>query len=59
MKHTFKFKGRDGSLGYKNGELYNLTVIFSGTPITIVRDDGTGTCVYSNIVKFMENWDLA
>lgn len=59
MKHTFQFKGRDGSLGYYNGELYNLTVTVNCASITIVRDDGTGTCVYSNIVKFMENWDLA
>ncbi len=72
-----KFIGDDGSLGFKHGVKYKLSVSdnlsgivdpkFKDADIIINRlgtlkdnimtkDSGKHTCVYSNIVTFLENW---
>lgn len=47
-----RFIGEDGSLGYKNGEIYNLQMI----GMIIQRTDGKGTCTYESLSSFLKNW---
>jgi len=61
-----EFKGQDGSLGYRKGRSYILTVyeagpldsFFGHPPIVIKRRDGTGSCPYGSTKKFLENWNV-
>ena len=48
-----KFIGRD-SLGYKNGDIYELKI--KENSITLM--DGSQLCLYSNIQTFLKNWDV-
>lgn len=55
-----KFKGKDLSLGYKTGQIYDL--ILSQTKnnpqIEIKRNyKGQGLCIYSNLKTFLQNWE--
>lgn len=57
---NYKFIGADSSLGYRNGQVYELTIskkkeLFH-TWIVIQRADGTGLCPYSDIETFLANW---
>ena len=57
---TAKFVGEDGSLDFKNGSKYKLTVhINTHTNEIIVKSIGvlnTGAiCVYTNIYKLLDN----
>lgn len=49
------FTGKD-SLGYKNGEEYDLLVVNSNY-IAIKRIDGSGGCNYNTFVLFLNNWN--
>ena len=53
-----RFVGADGSLGYRNGLVYDLYV-WSTTryPVVIRRMDG-GYCPYSSEVAFGRNWEI-
>ncbi len=52
------FIGRDGSCGFKNGYQYKLTIqSFVGDRIIIREEKDSKKCGYSNIFKFLDNWD--
>ncbi len=57
------FTGKDGSLGYRTNEKYDLIVqsapLFGipGAQIIVSRLDGSGRCPYRNIITFLQNWD--
>lgn len=58
---TAKFVGEDGSLDFKNGSKYKLTVhINTHTKEIIVKSIGIlnigAICVYTNIYRFFDNW---
>lgn len=57
-----KYKGLDGSLGYKTGveyilELHDISMIPRISNVGIKRLDNNGVCIYSTFAKFMENWE--
>lgn len=57
----FKYIGENGSMGYKNGQVYDIEPIpFSPYPFAIQTSepDGTEACPYSGFQKFFENWEL-
>lgn len=66
IKKLCKFKGKNGSLGYKTGSAYMLILSESRdrvdkleTTIHIKRtSDNLGRCIYSNWDKFLENWEV-
>ena len=52
------FKGTNGSCGYELDKEYNLYIESNTSGIIIRRNrKGWGICIYSNIEKFLENWD--
>ena len=52
------FKGTNGSCGYETNKEYTLYIESNTSGIIIRRNrDGWGICQYSNIEKFLENWD--
>lgn len=56
-----KFRGQDGSLGYKNGRWYELKLHQVPSPVSsdnieISRMDNTGICQYDDIYQFLNNW---
>lgn len=59
MKIAAIFKGTN-SLGYVHNSLYDLKINShaNDSTVNIVRQDGSGGCVYGSIVAFLENWDL-
>ena len=58
MKVIAKFKGKNGSLGYVNGRTYMLTIREqpNGSIWITRKEEYGGSCEYSNIIKFFENW---
>lgn len=52
------FKGTNHSLGYITGQEYELVVkqVVRSNDILIHRIDGTGECVYSDTILFLDNW---
>lgn len=51
------FNGKDGSLGYTKGVDYRLTVTTKRFgAIHIEREDGTGDCIYEDVINFLDNW---
>jgi hypothetical protein len=54
MKIRAIFRGADGSLGYRNGIIYDLILIKN----TVKLWNGKQQCVYSNTQKFLENWEV-
>lgn len=64
IKKLCRFKGKDGSLGYKTGSAYMLTLSESRDKVdslqtTIYMDCyGRSRCIYSNWDKFLENWEI-
>lgn len=55
IKISAIFTGTDGSLGYVNGRTYLLTLSQVLGNIHI-EGEGVRPCVYSSVVKFLENW---
>lgn len=51
------FIGRDGSLGLKYGQNYEIKAIKGKSPINIVIDNKIG-CPYSTIEAFFANWKV-
>lgn len=52
------FKGHNKSLGYLTDYEYTLIVEEEKSgKIKIVTDDGNGECLYSSVIRFLENWD--
>ena len=52
------FKGTNGSCVYELDKEYNLYIESNTSGIIIRRNRiGWGICQYSNIEKFLENWD--
>lgn len=68
MKVRAKFKGKDGSLGYKNGSDYsldfnNITHPFGSTKEVIHIEKANDleritTVIYSSLRKFLDNWEV-
>lgn len=54
----YRFIGKDGSMGFINGNIYDLEVFKKGNEILIYAKSGV-KCPYQNINKFKENWELA
>lgn len=55
-----RFTGTDGSLGYRNGKVYDLRIQrIAGAehPITIRRRTGFGLCPYRSEQAFWANWE--
>ena len=52
MHELFKFKGKDGSLGYERGRIYMLFVIGSDKPTIITPH----YCPYDSWELFLQNW---
>ncbi len=56
-RKTYTFIGKDGSLGYRSGERYELIIKEGGRyPISITRADGDGFCGYGSWDAFRANW---
>jgi hypothetical protein len=55
-----RFKGEEGSMGYKNDRVYDLRVIMNPGKFNLHIEnlDGTQQCPYSSIYSFLNNWDL-
>jgi hypothetical protein len=56
----FRFIGQDGSLGYRNGQVYRLYFKVAGDGHIIafsLEDAETHSCPYT-VAGFMENWEL-
>jgi len=56
-----RFKGKDGSLGYRKGKIYSLIV--NKTPnqwgdMAISTITGRMYCPYKNWETFLLNWDI-
>lgn len=57
MSKRLTFLGTDGSLGYRTGSTYYIKIFnFPDGTVAIERTDGTGYCIYSNVIRFLENW---
>ena len=57
---TARFKGQDGSLGYKNGKNYKLRLTHDNGDEISIQDTSknpAGNCRYSNMLTFMQNWE--
>ena len=50
------FKGKDGSLGYKNGQEYLLQVEQYDNS-KMLRIEHPTKCVYSTLTSFLRNWE--
>ena len=58
---TATFTGADGSLGYKNGQEYNIDLfkgLLNGTPTTFLKvsDQEMEMIAYDSIISFLSNW---
>lgn len=60
-----KFKGRDGSLGYKTGGTYKLLFSLEDNNNTFRKkifiedvEEVCQPCVYSNLKTFLDNWEV-
>lgn len=61
MKIKAKFKGANGSLGYKNGSNYKLRFTVSDGQITITPYNDLDTCSicrYDSLRSFLNNWQV-
>ena len=65
IKKLCIFKGKDGSLGFKKGSAYLLTLSESRdrvdrlrTTIHMTNSNGLGRCIYNNWDKLLENWEI-
>jgi hypothetical protein len=50
-----KFQGRDGSLGFHNGETYNITVKHQGGEMIVIEFNNI-ICEYQSLIAFLDNW---
>lgn len=54
-----KFKGTNGSLGYKTDKEYQLKFwVIPTHGVSIQNSDGTGYCPYSKLKTFLDNWEV-
>ena len=51
-----EFIGKDGSMGLKKGNIYNIKTTITQN-LLWVHWDRNG-CLYSNLEKFLENWKV-
>jgi len=51
-----KFIGKDGSMGYKTGDVYDVEIKSSGKFI-ILSSKGYIRCPYSSIKALLQNWE--
>lgn len=56
MQLTAQFKGADGSLGYRRGTTYTLTMRDFRGLVLVERKDKSGRCLYGSVTAFLQNW---
>ena len=60
MRIRATFTGTDGSLGYRQGQTYDLNLEHTGRhPAVVTRLDGTGYSPYDSIEAFFQSWTAA
>lgn len=61
---TAKFKGKDGSLGFKKGEVYTISIDqkvkgdISIKTTNLKKAEKAKVCKYNTIVSFLSNWEI-
>lgn len=62
MEIKAKFKGKDGSVGYRNGETYKLKFGMADDVIEIWQlispSQGKNKVLYSSLKSFLNNWQV-
>lgn len=53
----YKFIGRNGSMGFMNGQIYNLK-LYQDNKGKIVIESNKGYCPYSSMESFNKNWKV-
>lgn len=53
-----KYKGKNNSVGFKTGQIYELKSQCIDNVIVIWTSDHKLSCPYSRIETFLENWIL-
>lgn len=60
-----KFIGKDGSMGFRNGKVYNIRTwvkranVFTKTAWIWVEETDCGKkCPYTNVETFLANWEI-
>lgn len=56
VKIRARFIGADQSLEYTSGLYYHLALLNINDTITVQRLNNKGTCMYSSINTFLDNW---
>lgn len=51
----FKFIGKDGSMGLKNGEVYEIKTAIFQNLLWVTWN--TNSCPYTNLEAFLANWE--
>lgn len=60
VKVTARFIGENGSMHFKTGETYHLTLRqrkFPGVDNIWIKSKSGMTCLYGSFVAFLINWD--
>lgn len=56
--YSAEFVGKDGSMGFKNGEVYHIRISHRiGRRISIKRVSDNVVCDYDTMEAVLENWD--
>ena len=58
MKIKAKFKGADGSLGYRNGANYFLFARIENGRVLVHRGANAGLCAYASFKALLNNWQI-
>ena len=53
-----KFIGKDGSMGFKNGEIYKLKSKCENNKIIVKTANDKLFCPYKSIESFLRNWKI-
>lgn len=60
----YRFKGKDGSMGYRNGSIYRGTLVYTSDGLlfipSLINPIRLPKVVipYTNEAKFFENWEI-
>lgn len=53
-----RFIGKDGSMGFKNGEIYKLKSKCANNKIIVKTTNDKLFCPYKSIESFLRNWEI-
>nr|DAH62621.1 MAG TPA: hypothetical protein [Caudoviricetes sp.] len=53
-----RFIGKDGSMGFKNGEIYKLKSKCVNNKIIVKTANDKLFCPYESIESFLRNWEI-